>query len=224
MRVKKGYVPPEEQQKYDKFKATEPVGVPGADTDGVYVPKPPMSKTAQKNAKRKAKKAETGGDEAPESAPAASIDLSDPAEKAAPAAAPTKAEPAPEAAPASDSGAQSTELEKKLRALRKKLKGVQDLEAKAASGTELNEDQKSKVAAKAEIEAEIARWEGFSNADELSKEVKKLGKKLRQIDELAARKDGGEALNEDQLGKIAARAKAAEELKKLEELQAKLSI
>ena len=50
-------------------------------------------------------------------------------------------------------------------------------------------------------------------------------RQLRQIDELAQRqKEGGEALNADQLGKIASRDKLAEELKKLEDLQTKLSL
>ena len=86
------------------------------------------------------------------------------------------------------------------------------------------DDQKSKIAAKAEIETEVARWEAFSDADELVKEVKKLGKKMRQIEELESRLADGEALNADQQGKIASKKSVAEELKKLEELQSKLSL
>jgi len=53
-------------------------------------------------------------------------------------------------------------------------------------------------------------------------QVKKLGKKLRQIDELVERKAGGEVLNADQEGKIAAKEKLVAELAKLTELQTKL--
>ena len=65
VRVKKGYVPQEEQQTYDRWKGAAPAGVPGADApsggNGVHIPKPAPSKAAAKNAKRKAKKAtETG--------------------------------------------------------------------------------------------------------------------------------------------------------------------
>ena len=80
------------------------------------------------------------------------------------------------------------------------------------------------MAARGEVEAEIAKWEALENAEELPKEVKKMGKKLRQIEDLAARAEAGEALNPDQLEKIASKEKVAEELKKLEELCAKLSL
>jgi len=217
--VKKGYVPPEEQQTYDRWKNTEPAGVPGA--GDVHVPPKPQSKSAAKNAKRKAKK---GGEN--DAAPAAeetrieggAVDVSEPTAGAAPAAAPTAAE-----ADAAGEGKKAM-LEKKVRALRKKLKGVEELEAKMASGVELNEDQKSKVAGKAEIEAEITRWGSLGDVDELGKEVKKLGKKLRQIEELEAKAAEGEVLNADQQGKVANKKKLADELKTLEELAAQLSL
>jgi len=101
---------------------------------------------------------------------------------------------------------------------------VEELEAKMASGVELNEDQKSKVAGKAEIEAEITRWGSLGDVDELGKEVKKLGKKLRQIEELEAKAAEGEVLNADQQGKVANKKKLADELKTLEELAAQLSL
>ena len=55
VRVKAGYVPPEEQQTYDRWKTEPQGGPPGADP-GAAATKAPQSKTAAKNAKRAAKK------------------------------------------------------------------------------------------------------------------------------------------------------------------------
>ena len=85
-----------------------------------------------------------------------------------------------------------------------------------ADGGELDAGQKNKVAQRSEIEAEISRWEAFADPEELSKEVKKLGKKLRQIEELEAKKAAGEELLANQEEKILSKDKVAEELKKLE--------
>ena len=88
---------------------------------------------------------------------------------------------------------------------------------------ELKPEQTSKVAAKHEVVDEIKRWEGFSDPEELTKEIKKLGKKLRQIEELEQKaKDGGE-LDELQKGKIANQGGLREEQKRLLALQASLS-
>ena len=226
VRVKKGYVPPEEQQTYDRWKApADAGGVPGAG-DAVQVPKPPMTAAQKKNAKRKEKKAESGAG-AP-SASAAVVDVSDAppglAASAKPAAKPAKKPPAAAPAPAAEAaeGSQPNELEKKLRNLKKKLKAIEELEYKAANGEELQEGQKAKVATKGELEAEITRWEAFADPEELAKEVKKLGKKLRQIEELAGKKEAGEVLNEDQEGKVLNKQKVEEEYKKMQELQQKL--
>ena len=64
----------------------------------------------------------------------------------------------------------TSQLEKKLRALRKKLKAIEDLEAKAASGAELEGGQKAKIAAKGELKAEIVKYESFSNDEEVRAE------------------------------------------------------
>jgi uncharacterized protein with WD repeat len=53
-------------------------------------------------------------------------------------------------------------------------------------------------------------------------QVKKLGKKLRQIDELEERRAKGEELNADQEGKIAAKERLTAELEKLQALKDKL--
>lgn len=90
---------------------------------------------------------------------------------------------------------------------------------KQTGGVELNADQLAKVAARGEITAEIARWEALSDVEELSKEVKKLGKKLRQIEELEERAAKGEALNADQQGKVAMKEKVSTEYTKLSELK-----
>ena len=115
-------------------------------------------------------------------------------------------------------------MQRKVKNLRKKLKTIEELEAKKAEGASLNADQLSKIAARAEVEAEIKRWEAFEDTDQIEKEIKKLGKKLRQIEELEAKKAAGDELIEDQLQKIASKAKSIEDLKKLEDLKKSLAL
>ena len=182
-----------------------PPGVDPSDVSGK-----PKSKAAIKNEKKKAAKAKAEATQevdkvaqlaalmgmgAPQPA-AAPLDLAAP-----PAAAAPKRARAPASAPAAEAPAanghgetnggeeekQPNEVEKKVRALRKKLRAIDDLASKRDEGSELNADQLAKVAARGELVAEIERWEALNNADELSKEVKKLGKKLRQIEELGER-------------------------------------
>ena len=250
VRVKKGYVPPEEQKAFRPATVAAPAvpgAVPGSDPSS-NAPKPPMSKTAQKNAKRKAKRAEGGegpGAPSPESASTSAVDVSDAlapavanlfaaagggaaaaptAEAPTTATKPAKARPAstpapaPETSPPKEGG--TSELEKKLRGLKKKLKAVEELEAKAEGGEELDANQKKKIATKEELKREIAQWEAYGDAENLERDIKKMGKKLRQIEDLEKRAEGGESLNEDQLGKISGKKTVLEELKKMEDLQA----
>lgn len=116
----------------------------------------------------------------------------------------------------------TNDLQRKVKNLRKKLKMIDELEAKKATGAELNADQLAKIAARGDVEAEIKRWESFEDSEQLDKEIKKLGKKVRQIEELEAKKAAGGELIADQLAKIAAKQKAIEDLKKLEDLKASL--
>lgn len=225
-KAKKGSAPPPEEPVNDKPKPDAgPKIVPGADPDDVFVAKP-KSKAAAKNEKRKAarqKEEPQEVDKVAELAAAMGVTPPPPKPTKPPAAKPPPAA-APAAAPASSDNKDSepNEVEKKVRALRKKLRAVDDLIAKQKSGSELNADQLSKVAARGEIEAEIARWEALNDVEELNKEVKKLGKKIRQIDELIERKAGGEALNADQEGKIASKERLVAELAKLTDLQSKI--
>ena len=87
----------------------------------------------------------------------------------------------------------------------------------AASLNALNEDQLSKIEAKGEVEAEIRKWETLGDVD-IGKKIKNLKKKLKQIDELEQKLKAGASLNEDQQGKIDAKAEVMEELKTLEAL------
>ena len=236
VRVKKGYVPPDEQPKYvppvvqqETKRQQQQQPVPGADP-GDAVPRPMMSKAALKNEKRKAARAkEKEGNPVEEEIDkvaqlAAAIGM---APKVAAPAVMSKTEPTPPPPPAPQVDAapppatnekEPNEVEKKVRALRKKLRAVDDLMAKQASGAELNADQLSKVAARGELQAEISRWETLGDPEELSKEVKKLAKKLRQIEELEERATKGETLNADQLGKVAQKEKVTAEHSKLAEL------
>lgn len=66
------------------------------------------------------------------------------------------------------------------------------------------------------------RWEGFSDPEELGREIKKLGKKIRQIEDLEAKAAGGTELDPAQQDKITGKAGLEEEQKKLLALQATL--
>lgn len=236
VRVKKGYVPPDEQPKYvppvvqqeSKRQQQLQQPVPGADPANA-APRPMMSKAALKNEKRKAARAkEKEGNPVEEEIDkvaqlAAAIGMAP--KVSAPVVMskdePTPPPPAPQvdaAPPQATNEKEPNEVEKKVRALRKKLRAVDDLIAKQASGAELNADQLSKVAARGELVAEISRWETLGDPEELSKEVKKLAKKLRQIEELEERATKGETLNADQLGKVAQKEKVTSEHSKLAEL------
>ena len=110
------------------------------------------------------------------------------------------------------------DVERKIKALRKRLASICVLEERAKEGgADLNEDQLSKIEAKAEVEAEIRKWETLGDVD-IGKKIKNLKKKLKQIDELEQKLKAGASLNEDQQGKIDAKAEVMEELKTLEAL------
>ena len=190
IRVKKGYVPPEEQKTYDRFKDTTPAGtVFGAET---------VDSDASKGKARnrgKKKKSEAGD------ANAEAVAKEDEAQ-----------EPTVEAAQG------ASDVEKKLKALRKRIRGIEELEARAKEeGVELNADQLSKIEAKPEVEAEILKWETLGDVD-VGKKMKNLKKKLKQIDELEQKLSSGLSLNEDQQGKVQAKEEVMQELKTLEAL------
>lgn len=221
VRVKKGYVPPEEQEKYDRWKSEAQVGVVGADPDAEVPKASAGSKTAAKNAKRNARRkaeqqadpeAETGGN-------GVRGQQATFAKGTAPAAT------SPPAAPTSDSARESqkgdSEVEKKLKNLRKRLKQIVDLEEKMMNGATLNADQCGKVAAKPAVEADIAKWEALGDTD-IEKRVKALKKKTRQIEELEERQKKGEVLNVDQQGKLVAKQAIFSEMQTLEEMLAKM--
>lgn len=193
--MKKGYVPPEEQKTYDRFKDTTPKGTIGAETVE-EAPKKPRNRG-------KKKKPDGEGDDASAA----------PAEPAAepPAVAPPAPAEAPAAAPA------TSEVDKKIKALRKRLRGIEELEAKQADGAELNADQLSKIRAKGDVEAEIEKWETLGDVD-ISKKAKNLKKKVKQIEELEEKLAKGLEINEDQQSKIDAKASVLQELKVLEDL------
>ena len=197
VRVRKGYVPPEEQQTYDRFKDTTPAGtVFGAETVD------PGAAKGKSRSRGKKKKPE-GGD--------ANAEAGAKEDEVAPVVV--------EAAPVSEAAAQgASDVEKKIKALRKRLRGIEELEARAKEeGVELNADQLSKIAAKPEVEAEILKWETLGDVD-VGKKIKNLKKKLKQIDELEQKLGSGLSLNEDQQGKVQAKEEVMQELKTLEAL------
>lgn len=166
-----------------------------------------MTAAAKKNAKKKEKKDAAKADDAPPSGGGAA------------AAAQAPAQPAKEAvaAPAAEKSGEPTEVEKKIKNLKKKLRQIDELTEKKAAGAELDAGQTAKVASRAETEAEIAKWESLGELD-VGKKVKNLKKKLRQIEELEEKKAGGVELNEDQLGKVAGKKELLDEIKAMEAL------
>ncbi|KAJ3185154.1 hypothetical protein HDU87_002721 [Geranomyces variabilis] len=154
-KVRPGFVPQEDAARYSnaKIDATKvPAGyVPGLQQGSTSQPviDSAATKAAKKNAKRKAKKVEEslglGGREA-----AADSGSSKPAAPLSDGGLPSTAVPAAAAA---------ADPEKKLKALRKKLRQITEIEAKQSASTPLNDDQRQKVASKPELEAEVAELE-----------------------------------------------------------------
>jgi len=194
VRVKKGYVPPEEQEKFRPVDTT-PVGVVGAEPIEEVKPKP-ATQAAKKNEKRKEKKKVEGGADTPAAADST---------------------PAVANAPSAEKHGEPSEVEKKVKALKKKLRQIDDLEEKKAAGATMNAEQNAKIAARADIDAEIAKWESLGEID-VGKKVKALKKKLRQIEELEEKKAAGVELNADQQGKVQAKPELVDEIKLLESL------
>ncbi|KAI8586621.1 hypothetical protein BDZ88DRAFT_441427 [Geranomyces variabilis] len=160
-KVRPGFVPQEDAARYSnaKIDATKvPAGyVPGLQQSSgsgsrLAAHQPVVdsaaSKAAKKNAKRKAKKLEEvlglGGREA----------AAEPSTQKA-------AAPLADAAPSTTAtaAAAAADPEKKLKALRKKLRQITDIEAKQSASTPLNDDQRQKIASKPQLEAEVAELE-----------------------------------------------------------------
>jgi len=195
-------VPPEEQQTYDRFKDTAPAGT----VFGAEAVEPAASKSKSRNRSKKKKpedgdaKGDPEGDEMLVPGPVLETPIAE----------------APAAAPGAAQG--TGEVDKKLKALRKRLRGIEELEAKSKEeGVDLNADQLSKIAAKAEVEAEIQKWEALGDVD-ITKKMKNLKKKLKQIDDLEEKLSSGLTLNEDQQAKVQAKEEVVQELKTLEDL------
>lgn len=163
VRVREGYIPPEEQSKYsDKWKSEDDGagGIPGAGTDPATEAKP-MSKTAAKNKRRierdrtlkpekdGAGKTEGGDSLASADAPLGGSDAGSLSSSTVGSRPPAAAG----AAPAASEGVNEVgEVEKKIKTLRKRLRQIEELEEKLMSGALLNADQTAKVASKERIE------------------------------------------------------------------------
>eukprot|EP00128_Syssomonas_multiformis_P012887 Colp12_sorted_trinity150504_noHs@14099 len=135
-RVKPGYVPQDEVKTYEsrgkQWAKQIPTLPPG------YVPDPVKevkSKTQKRNEKKRLEK--EGGEALASGVAALSVS------KGGPAAAP------PPLSSVED-------LERRVKNLRKKLKQIEELEAKAASGATLEKEQVEKISKKAEIASELA--------------------------------------------------------------------
>ena len=136
-RVKPGYIPPEEMEKFVS-KGSQIMAGRENYVAGAGAPEPeqakPMTKNQKRNAKKKADRA---------------------AKAAADAAGTAEPQPAPEPEPpAAASGADATA--KQRRKLLKTLKQITELEAKIAGGATPTPEQEAKLARKPGLEAELA--------------------------------------------------------------------
>jgi len=216
VRVKKGYVPPEEQEKFRTVDTT-PVGVVGADPAEQNTKPKPTTQAAKKNEKRKEKK-KTSEDEATDGAGAQDGDAGGNQPEAPSARSASARTAAAPSAAAPSAAAEVSEVEKKIKNLKKKLRQIDELEEKKESGATLNAEQAAKIAARGDIESEIAKWESLGGEADIGKKIKNLKKKLRQTEELEEKKAAGGELNADQEGKVIAKGDLLDEIKMLEQL------
>lgn len=112
------------------------------------------------------------------------------------------------------------EIQRHLKALRKKVRQVDELLERQAAGDALNSEQLAKVGRRNQIVAEMQKWEGLEAAGSFDpgKRLKNLRKKLRQVDELADRAEAGQELNEEQQAKLAGKDALVHEINELTQL------
>eukprot|EP01116_Phalansterium_solitarium_P014095 TRINITY_DN31619_c0_g1_i1.p1 TRINITY_DN31619_c0_g1~~TRINITY_DN31619_c0_g1_i1.p1 ORF type:complete len:234 (-),score=79.51 TRINITY_DN31619_c0_g1_i1:301-1002(-) len=208
IRVREGYVPPEEAPKYEssgkKFaKEVEAVGVPGWSDDSST---PVKSKSQAKNEKRKERKSQGG------------FDISDPASEAQAAlkpASPATPPPAtPASAPASTPSAASASTPKSTTTSAPKQSGSKKKIVDKFAGFTIEEPEASpKLSAKPGRSAPLVP---LVLSEEQAKKVKALKKKLRQIESLEEKQKAGEHLDPDALDKLASKASLVKEIHEIE--------
>jgi len=196
-----------------QWKTAQPAGVVGADPDEAQGPQP-TTKSAKKNAARRAKAAAVrtdgveGGAADPargEGAPKAPLD------DGASGADPGAAMDLPEAAAA--------EVGRHVKALAKKLRQVDDLAARQADGAELNEEQRAKVGRRDSIAKDLERWQALAAGGfDPAKRAKNLRKKVRQAEDLEGRAAMGAELNDEQRAKVAGKAQLEAEIEELAQI------
>lgn len=202
------------------------MGVPGADPAEATAAKP-LTKSAKKNAARIAKKkgdagsSEGGGD--------AGGGGSDKAASGVPGSADGGSEDG------SGQGQLQQEVSRRIKALRKKIRQVDELREQQAAGATLNADQQSKLGKRAELLADLELLEalaapptaGADAADPAARGLSKLRalrKKARQIDELAEKAKAGAELNDEQRAKMAVGPQLARDIDQLTQILASMGI
>eukprot|EP00879_Flechtneria_rotunda_P008394 GHRR01008793.1.p1 GENE.GHRR01008793.1~~GHRR01008793.1.p1 ORF type:complete len:196 (+),score=76.06 GHRR01008793.1:302-889(+) len=166
-RIRAGYTPQDEQPTYQSNGVQARQGIPkcpGLDPEQATAAAVAKSKSAKKNEKRKAKKAEGATSEAQQQS-------SNPVAKAPqpPAATPQPAPASPSAAAAaSDAGAAL--LDKQLKTLSKKVRQCQGLVNRQAAGEALSQQEQEKV-------AKMSAWQ--EDIRQLEHQLAKLGTSLQ---------------------------------------------
>mmetsp|Transcript_38656 Transcript_38656/g.69278 ORF Transcript_38656/g.69278 Transcript_38656/m.69278 type:complete len:190 (-) Transcript_38656:130-699(-) len=149
-RVRSGYTPQDEQPVYEsrgKQMAKGVIHPPGFFPEDEAKGSKPVSKSAKKNAARKAKKAEGGG-ETPPASELSQLSLKDKL--------PPPQQHAEQAA-AAEEGAVS--VEKKIRNLKKRIRQCDSIQEKVDAGKELTPEEQAKLHNRADWEAQVAALE-----------------------------------------------------------------
>jgi len=205
-----------------QWKSEGPIGVVGADPADAKGAQLNLSKSAKKNAARKANRVE-GEPGAAGGGDSAGAGGQQPAKASAASAAGGLARAA-DGGVGGEEGLSLLQQEvlRRTKPLTKKLREIDELQAK---GAVLNEGQLSKMSKRGEVLASIELLESFlpaagstEAAADPVKKVRALHKKMRQLDELRAKGQGGAELSDEQRNKLAGAAALGRELEQLTQL------
>ncbi|KAI9199678.1 uncharacterized protein BJ171DRAFT_517459 [Polychytrium aggregatum] len=153
-KIRPGFIPQEDVKRYTNPRA-EAIKLPAGYVVGMgqqqqadQVDADKKGKNARRNEKKRLEKQQQ--QEQQEQRQQRQSDDADTQENSEPA----ETQPAQPAV--AESQAQTTDFEKRSKAIKKKLRQIEELEQKATNGAELDNDQKEKISKKSELESELA--------------------------------------------------------------------